>query len=203
MEYTNKNFSTENIYSLQLINKHTGLWSSFADVGFGFSQLLPMIALLRASEGRTIMIEQPELHLHPAMQAELGDLIINSSLDGERDEIKNSLIIETHSEHLILRILRRIRETSAGENNATSPITPEDVSVLYVQPGKAGLQRIQEDNHGEKKSTSPPHTDKDDVLHVHLGNNGSRVIHIPVTEDGEFERPWPNGFFAERAKELF
>ena len=203
VEYTNTDFGAENIYSLQLINKHTGLWSSFADVGFGFSQLLPMIALLRASEGRTIMIEQPELHLHPAMQAELGDLIINSCLDDETDEIKNSLIIETHSEHLILRILRRIRESSEGVNTSTPSINPENISILYVQPGKAGLQRMRDGNKNENSLPSSKPNDKDDVLYVQLGNNGSEVIHIPVTEDGGFERPWPNGFFAERAKELF
>ena len=81
-----------------------------------------------------------------------------------------TFLIETHSEHLILRILRRIRETTDGELPADAmPITPEHLAVLYVQPGK----------------------------------EGSEVINIPVNEDGEFDRPWPQGFFAERAKELF
>jgi AAA15 family ATPase/GTPase len=190
VEYINKESSSEKIYSLQLINVKSGLWSNYTDVGFGFSQLLPIITCLRASKNKTIMIEQPELHLHPSMQAEMADLMIdavkqeilehkfkknvdqllNRSSSSTKPEInKNSVIIETHSEHLILRILRRIRETTEGRNISTPPIYPDDVAVIYIQPGK----------------------------------ESSCTIHIPITEDGEFARPWPNGFFSERAKELF
>ena len=84
-------------------------------------------------------------------------------------EQKNTFLIETHSEHLILRILRRIRETSEGTlPEGATPITPDQVSVVYVQPGK----------------------------------NGSKIIHLPVTADGDFAQPWPDGFFDERIKEL-
>ena len=157
---------TIEVFKLELSNKTSGISSSLRDVGFGFSQVLPIIVQSMLSENKTLLIEQPELHLHPALQAELGDLFINSALSGQ----KNKFLIETHSEHLILRILRRIRETTDGELPAdATPITPEQLAVLYVQPGK----------------------------------EGSDVIHIPVNEDGEFDRPWPQGFFAERAKELF
>lgn len=137
-----------------------------SDVGFGISQILPLIVQSLSEECQTISIEQPELHIHPKLQADLGDLFINAAM-GEQ---KNSFLIETHSEHLILRILRRIRETAAGELPEGMPgITPDDVSIIYVQPGK----------------------------------EGSKVIHIPANEDGGFDKPWPNGFFAERIKELF
>lgn len=77
-----------------------------------------------------MLIEQPELHLHPALQAELGDLFIQSAL-GEQ---KNTFILETHSEHLLLRIMRRMRETSQGNLPAgVPPVRPEDVAVLYVE----------------------------------------------------------------------
>jgi predicted ATPase len=132
---------SELLYTLQFVNRKTGLWSNFTDVGFGFSQLLPIITTLRSSWDNLIMIEQPELHLHPAMQAELGDLFISSVFD-EKRSIKNSILAETHSEHLILRILRRIRETSEGRNTSTPPIYPEDVSVLYVLPSEKGSQVI-------------------------------------------------------------
>ena len=70
----------------------------------------------------------------------------------------------------MLRILRRIRETAdQGISTNTVPITPDDVSVLYVEPVPGGAQ----------------------------------VVEIPITDDGDFARPWPLGFFAERAKELF
>jgi AAA15 family ATPase/GTPase len=129
----------EIIYTLQFINRNTGVWSNFTEVGFGFSQLLPIITTLRSSKDNLIMIEQPELHLHPAMQSELGDLFISSIFDENR-KIINSLIVETHSEHVMLRILRRIRETTEGKNTATPPISPEDVSVLYVSPDDRGSQ---------------------------------------------------------------
>ena len=111
-------------------------------------------------------MEQPEIHLHPALQAELGDVFIEAAL-GER---KNTLLIETHSEHLILRILKRIRETTEGElPPGQIPVKPDHVQVIYAKP-----------------------TSKGTILHS-----------IGISEDGEFLEKWPDGFFPERAKELF
>src|SRR5208282_3873151 len=76
------------------------------DVGFGVGQVLPILVSACALKERLIAVEQPELHLHPAQQAELGDVFIEAAL-GER---KNTFLLETHSEHLILRVLRRVRE---------------------------------------------------------------------------------------------
>lgn len=158
--------SPSNIFSLRLVDTDTGIDASLRDVGFGISQVLPIVVQNRVSWEKTLLIEQPEIHLHPAHQAELGDMFIRSAL-GEQ---KNTLLLETHSEHLILRILRRIRETNDNElPEGFPPIRPEDVAVLYVQPGE----------------------------------NGAQVIEIPVTEDGDFARPWPEGFFDERVEELF
>ncbi|MFC1788608.1 DUF3696 domain-containing protein [Thermodesulfobacteriota bacterium] len=154
------------IQELVLLDRRTDTQVSHRDVGIGVSQLLPVLVAAYASQQKIIAIEQPGIHLHPALKAEIGDLFIASALG----ENRNTFLIETHSEHLILRILRRIRETTDGELPAdATPITPEQLAVLYVQPGK----------------------------------EGSKVINIPVNEDGEFDRPWPQGFFAERAKELF
>lgn len=181
------------VFLLQFINQKTGVAASIKDVGFGFSQILPVIVQCLKSQGSNVIIEQPELHLHPAMQAELGDMFIRGAteqqwsqeeydamlirLSSSEAEIPNNwknrhnrFFIETHSEHLILRLLRRIRETTEGElPENVPPITPDDIAVLYVQPG----------------------------------NNGAQVIHIPVTAEGEFATLWPGGFFAERARELF
>lgn len=156
----------EIIQDLVLIDKRSNTPVSHRDVGVGVSQVLPVLVSAYASTGKLIAIEQPEIHLHPALQAELGDVFLESALG----ESGNRFLIETHSEHLILRILRRIRETSEDElpPNAT-PVKPEDVAVLYVQPGPEGAE----------------------------------IIELPITADGEFERRWPDGFFAERAKELF
>jgi hypothetical protein len=163
---SNTELNIHDLFTLRLIEKSTGINVSITDVGFGLSQVLPIIVQSVISREKDILIEQPELHLHPALQAELGDLFIESAL-GEQ---KNTFIIETHSEHLILRLLRRIRETSERElPEGIHKITPNDIAVIYVQPAK----------------------------------EGSKIIYIPVTDEGEFEIPWPEGFFAERAKELF
>ena len=65
----------------------------------------------------------------------MDDLFIETALNGPR----NSYVIETHSEHLILRLLRRIRETTNGSlPEGLPPVSPADVSVLYIRPGENG-----------------------------------------------------------------
>lgn len=125
--------------TLRLKEKSTGTYVGFTDVGFGISQLLPVIVQSMVSERQMLLIEQPELHLHPALQAEMGDMFIRSAL-GKND---NTFIIETHSEHLILRLLRRIRETTDGELPEGIPsIKPDDLSLLYVKPDEKGSSVI-------------------------------------------------------------
>lgn len=76
------------------------------DVGFGVSQVLPVITLLYyVPEGATVILEQPEIHLHPLAQAHLADVIINVA-----DRRNVQIILESHSEHLLLRLQRRIAE---------------------------------------------------------------------------------------------
>jgi hypothetical protein len=107
-----------------------GTTVSHCDVGFGLSQVLPILVNAAAIREHLIAVEQPELHLHPAQQAELGDIFIDSAL-GER---KNTFLLETHSEHLILRIMRRMRETYEGRLPDGLPlIRPEDVSIMFVE----------------------------------------------------------------------
>ena len=161
--------SLNNRISLRLVDTDTGIDANLPDVGFGIGQVLPVVVQSCLSKKKTLLIEQPEIHLHPVQQAELGDLFIRSALGEQR----NTILLETHSEHLMLRILRRIRETSENEPlpEGIPAIRPEDVAVLYVQPGE--------------------------------GDEGAQVIEIPVTADGDFARLWPEGFFVERSKELF
>jgi hypothetical protein len=109
---------------------NTDIDLSLHDVGTGISQVMPVVIAALISSGGVLAIEQPELHIHPALQVKLGDLFIS--------RIKDSgclFILETHSEHLLLRIMRRMRETSSGDlPENVAPVTPKDVSVLYVQP---------------------------------------------------------------------
>jgi len=104
---------------------------SHRDVGVGISQVLPVLVGAYASENKLVAIEQPEIHLHPKLQAELGDVFIDSAL-GER---KNTFLLETHSEHLLLRIMKRMRQTASGDlPEGVSSVRPEDVAVLFVEP---------------------------------------------------------------------
>ncbi len=96
------------------------------DVGFGVSQSLPVIVACCRKRG-TVMVEQPELHLHPRLQAQLGDLFLDAKNRG------NQVIAETHSQHLILRLQRHIRERR---------LAPEDLSVVYVERGVGGSEAI-------------------------------------------------------------
>jgi AAA15 family ATPase/GTPase len=139
----------EGMGELILLDKRTETPVSHRDVGIGISQTLPVLVSSYASKNKIIGIEQPELHLHPGLQAELADVFINSALG----ENKNTFILETHSEHLILRIMRRIRETyNQNLPDYVLPIKPEDVSILYVEPiGAEGsaIRFLELDEEGE------------------------------------------------------
>lgn len=130
-----------------LVNAATGLAVQPKEVGVGISQLLPVVVSLLDPRGGILSIEQPELHLHPRMQCEMGDLFIFGAL-GEHPK---TIIIETHSEHLILRILRRIRETTRGKPHQGIRVTPNEVAVWYVgqEEGRSVPVTIGIDEHGE------------------------------------------------------
>jgi hypothetical protein len=121
----------EKYEELVLLDLRSSTAVTHRDVGIGISQVLPVLVHAYADEGKIVAIEQPEIHLHPALQSELGDLFIESAL-GLR---KNTFLLETHSEHLMLRIMRRIRETHLNTlPKGCTPITNNDVSVLFVEP---------------------------------------------------------------------
>jgi hypothetical protein len=140
------------------------------DIGVGVSQVIPVVVgALDAGPSenpcRFFAVEQPELHVHPAVQIALGDVFIDVVNGTER-----TMLIETHSEHLLLRLLRRVREGADGTlEPSASTLAPDMLSIVYVKP-KAG---------------------------------GVEITPLPITEEGEFTRQWPDGFFEERAEELF
>ena len=141
------------------------------DVGTGISQMIPVIVAALQKQNGILVIEQPELHVHPAVQVGMGDLFINAAASDPDNMAEGKLlIVETHSEHIMLRLLRRVRETTDDELPAdTAGITPDDLSVIHVE------------------------------------NRIEGVIFRPlrVSDDGDFEDRWPQGFFDERAEELF
>ena len=100
------------------------------DVGTGISQVLPVVVTALDGEQRLLSVEQPELHLHPRVQAELADLFIEAALGSQRHQV----LLETHSELIPLRIMRRIRECTAGMSDTACPaITSADVHVAYIE----------------------------------------------------------------------
>lgn len=116
---------------MMIVEESTGLRLASHDIGVGISQVVPVVVAAVHSTNNFVAIEQPELHLHPAVQAELGDLFIG----GIHDAKNNTFFLETHSEHLILRVLRRIRETASGKlKNGRNKIGKEYLSLLFVGP---------------------------------------------------------------------
>jgi predicted ATPase len=113
------------------------------EVGFGISQVLPVIVqCFYAPEKSTLIFEQPEIHLHPSVQSHLGDLFIEAIHSRENGkEKKIQIIVESHSEHLIRRIQRRI---------ADKTIQREEVAIYFVKQenGEASLEEMNIDLFG-------------------------------------------------------
>jgi predicted ATPase len=112
------------------------------DVGAGISQVIPVIVGALDDEISIFMIEQPELHIHPKLQVELADLFIKAVKESDKH-----FILETHSEHIILRLLRRIRE-SDGQDKAQ--VCAKDVIVYYIDVvgDETKVRKIRIDNQG-------------------------------------------------------
>jgi predicted ATPase len=114
-----------------LVKSHAGGSEvKVTDVGFGVSQVLPaLVQAFYCPPHSTVWMEQPEIHLHPQVQAELADVFISATRARENGiERRVQLIVESHSEHFLNRLQRRVAE---GE------LTPEDVAVYFCR--KAGV----------------------------------------------------------------
>jgi len=102
----------EGLYALVIGDPKLGIDVNLADIGFGASQLLPILVQgIYAKDNSVLLIEQPEIHLHPRVQAMLADFFIDIAKQGKQ------LIVETHSEHLLLRLQRRIAEGKFSSND--------------------------------------------------------------------------------------
>ncbi|OOY15868.1 DUF3696 domain-containing protein [Thioclava sp. DLFJ4-1] len=114
------------------------------DVGFGVSQVLPaLVQAFYCPAGSTVWMEQPEIHLHPKAQSVLADAFISAIQSYEDSKPRETqLIIETHSEHLLNRLQRRVAE---------GVISKEDVAVYFVnnKKGTAQLEALELDENGE------------------------------------------------------
>lgn len=124
-------------YSFELTDTRTNVEVSLADVGYGVSQVLPIVTECVGASASIICIEQPELHLHPRLAGNLAELLVETTTHG------NQVIAETHSENILLRVQRLIRERV---------IAAADVAVLYVdnKPGVgASVTRLHLDDEGD------------------------------------------------------
>ena len=129
--------------TLKIVARRGGREGNLADFGQGIQHVLPVATLCcwrnlgRGGHPFLDIIEQPELHLHDAAHAPLGDLLL-STVAGSRGNI----LVETHSESLVLRIRRRIAE---------GLVSPDQVALLYVEDTAEGsrLQPVQINGDGE------------------------------------------------------
>ena len=151
-------------FSVGVKNEQTD-FDNLIDVGYGISQVLPIVTQLcnratnteylsgyagRLSDKKLFIVEQPELHLHPAAQAQLADLFANHAV-----QKRGNLIIETHSEHMIRKLQVLIADPDCELCN-------DQVNIYYVDKDK---------------------------------NGASTVRKMNITENGQFEENWPSGFF--------
>ena len=150
-------YTTGHVVSLTLQDTRTNTIVTPVDVGFGIGQVMPIITEAVVSKNTTICVEQPEIHLHPKLQAHLADLFIDS-VNAKKNN--NQWIIETHSEALMLRIQKRIRQ--------------ERINKSLVK-----------------------------VYYVISDTEGSKIIDLPLDDEGDFTELWPEGFFEERLNDLF
>ena len=113
--------------------KRKGPWRNLIDAGYGVSQALPLIVELLKPPNRpasevldytrpALLLQQPEVHLHPQAEAELGTLL------GSMASVGRQIIVETHSDYIIDRVRMDVRD-------GISDLKPEDVSILYFEPG--------------------------------------------------------------------
>lgn len=132
--------------SLIVVVSNSGIELHPHEVGIGISQVVPVIVTALDDRERMLAIEQPELHVHPRLQAAMGDLFIEAIATK-----KHRFIIETHSEHLILRLLRRIRETEAGKAPENRQLRTDELGIYYLkQEGSVTREtRIDVDVNGE------------------------------------------------------
>lgn len=113
------------------------------DVGFGVSQVLPVLVLLAyAQDGDTLILEQPEIHLHPAVQSGLADIILETALTRNIQ-----VILESHSEHLLTRLQRRIAEARFGNHLR---VESADVALYFCNQtdGQSTLAQLEVDLFG-------------------------------------------------------
>lgn len=141
----------EVIQAYSIWDQHNDISVEPNEIGTGVSQLMPLVVAAVTQKSGLVACEQPELHLHPRVQVAIGDLL------SQNTEHVNYLI-ETHSEHLILRLRRRIRQNTDNELPVgLKAFSHNEVVINYLEPSKDGVQvrRIRMDEDGEFRQPWP------------------------------------------------
>lgn len=133
-------FNVENnnriIYVSQNASKNHTTKVGIADVGFGVSQVFPIVLEgLRLPIDGTLLLEQPEIHLHPNLQMQMTDYFISLAMSGK------NVIVETHSDHIINRLVRRIVEDDTDTMQNL-------IGIYFIKPSENGAiyEEIKIDN---------------------------------------------------------
>lgn len=131
-------------YEVILQTQRNGPSVKLTDVGFGVSQVLPaLVQAFYTPPNSVLWMEQPEIHLHPNVQASLADVFISAVQAREKGRERNAqLIVESHSEHFLNRLQRRVAEEE---------LDPEDVAIYFVTGGRGGarLESLQLNEFGD------------------------------------------------------
>lgn len=133
-----------NLYRTRVKRDEKSPYALLTDVGFGVSQVLPALVLLYyVPEGSIVLMEQPEIHLHPAVQSGLADVIINVTAARNLQ-----VVVESHSEHMLRRFQRRVAE---------GLITNDKIKLYFCDSvaGESKLHDLELDNFGEIQNWPP------------------------------------------------
>ena len=138
----------ENYFYLELKPIGEKYWISYRDVGLGYSLSLSFILSCLLETNKTILVEEPEVHLHPKLQGDIMDLLLYSSKVN-----KNQFIVETHSENMLLRAQKCIRKgnTELNPDKNKIKVTNKDLGInnVYRENNSSSVQKIKLDNQGE------------------------------------------------------
>ena len=120
---------TEQDYEVRIQRSPDSAWVTLTDMGYGLSQFLPVLVLCYyAPEGSTLILEQPGRHLHPKVQSQLADLLIEVVT-----ERNLQVLVESHSEHLLNRLQRRVAEEKIGADQTAVYFCRNDEGVSTIE----------------------------------------------------------------------
>ena len=205
----------ERLYKVMVRTKGSITWVELPDVGFGISQVLPVLVQCDyAPEGSIILIDQPEIHLHPYAQSALADVMI--------DVIKKrniQLVIETHSEHFLRRLQRRIAEDELSQDKVSAyfaninnlvPLAevPNITQVMRNRLEDAGIssanelvrvpRRLREvPGIGEATAKKLEEIAQEDIK----AKSGANLERLKIDEFGNIQN-WPDNFFGDEMGDI-